>query len=68
MAVEKFGRTWWDEQWLASLTNIDYSNKLPRGATYARRGKVSELEIKEGKIIAYVKGSPLPHLPTSSNP
>ena len=57
MAIESFGKTWWGEQWLASLTNIDYSNRLPRGKTYARKGRVSELEIKNGKIIAYVDGS-----------
>ena len=31
--ASSFGKTWWGEQWLNSLTNIDYSNRLPRGAT-----------------------------------
>ena len=30
--AEKFGRTWWGEQWLQSLKNVDYGNRLPRGA------------------------------------
>ncbi len=32
-----FGKTWWGEQWLNSLNIIDYSNRLPRGASYARK-------------------------------
>ena len=30
----KYGKTWWGEQWLGALKNIDYSNRLPRGASY----------------------------------
>jgi len=37
-----FGKTWWGEQWLNSLNNIDYSNRLPRGASYARKGAVEK--------------------------
>ncbi len=33
MAIENFGKTWWGEQWLTSLTNIDYSNRLPKEKT-----------------------------------
>ena len=38
-----FGKTWWGEQWLNSLNNIDYSNRLPRGASYARKGAVEKI-------------------------
>ncbi len=38
--AQKFGLTWWGEQWLKSLARIDFSNRLPRGATYARKGAV----------------------------
>lgn len=41
MAKTQFGKTWWwGEQWLNSLANIDYSNRLPRGATYARNSSI----------------------------
>ena len=30
----KYGKTWRGEQWLGALKNIDYSNRLPRGASY----------------------------------
>ncbi|WP_256011164.1 SNF2-related protein [Desertivirga xinjiangensis] len=52
-----FGKTWWGEQWLNSLNNIDYSNRLPRGSSYARGGAVTKIDIKENEINAKVQGS-----------
>src|SRR2546428_8226175 len=52
-----FGKTWWSAQWLNSLTNIDYSNRLPRGSAYARNGSVTSITIEENLIKAKVKGS-----------
>ncbi len=52
----KFGKTWWGEQWLNSLNNIDYSNRLPRGAAYARKGAVEKITIKGNHIFAKVQG------------
>ncbi len=32
-----YGKTWWGQQWLNSLQNIDYSNRLPMAfLTHAR--------------------------------
>jgi len=56
MAVQ-FGKTWWGEHWLRSLENVDYDNRLPRGASYARNGYVKEVKIKENQILAKVAGS-----------
>ena len=36
--ANNFGKTWWGEAWLRSLTHIDYGNRIPRGARYARNG------------------------------
>lgn len=55
--AQSFGKTWWGEQWLNSLNNIDYSNRLPRGSSYARKGAVTEITIKENSIKAKVAGS-----------
>jgi len=55
--ANNFGKTWWGEHWLRSLDNIDYDNRLPRGASYARSGHVKELKIQENQIIAKVSGS-----------
>lgn len=52
-----FGKTWWGQQWLNSLSNIDYSNRLPRGSAYARNGSVASISIVENTIKAKVKGS-----------
>jgi uncharacterized Zn finger protein len=52
-----FGKTWWGEQWLQSLNNIDYSNRLPRGASYARKGAVEKIKITGNHISAKVSGS-----------
>lgn len=29
--AKQFGKTWWGEQWLRALSNIDFSNRLTRG-------------------------------------
>jgi uncharacterized Zn finger protein len=51
-----FGATQWGQAWLRSLDNIDWDNRLPRGATYARNGKVQSVEIDVNRIEAYVQG------------
>jgi SNF2 family DNA or RNA helicase/uncharacterized Zn finger protein len=55
--AEKFGKTWWGEHWLKSLENVDYDNRLPRGASYARTGKVKDIKIKDNQIVAKVQGT-----------
>ncbi|MBR6414592.1 MAG: SWIM zinc finger family protein [Bacteroidales bacterium] len=52
-----FGLTWWGERWLDSLTKIDYANRIPRGAAYARNGSVREVVFSAGGAIkAKVQG------------
>jgi uncharacterized Zn finger protein len=55
--AEKFGKTWWGEHWLRSLVNVDYDNRLPRGASYARNGRVKDIKIEGNQIVAKVKGN-----------
>ncbi len=52
-----FGKTWWGQQWLNSLSNIDYENRLERGSRYARNGSVKTLKIDKNHIRAKVSGS-----------
>ncbi|MEA3317772.1 MAG: hypothetical protein U9R54_07425, partial [Bacteroidota bacterium] len=52
-----FGKTWWGEQWLNSLSNIDFSNRLPRGKSYARNDYVKSIKINKNIINAKVRGS-----------
>jgi len=57
VAKVKYGQTWWGEQWLRALTNIDYDNRLPRGRAYAGNGAVLDAKIVGNAINARVRGS-----------
>jgi len=62
--VEIDGRTiahsFWGKAWCNHLESFsDFSNRLPRGRTYARNGSVCHLKILPGKIKAIVSGSEL---------
>jgi len=50
--------TFWGKAWCDNLTAYqDFSNRLPRGATYVRNGSVVDLIITPKKIEAIVAGS-----------
>lgn len=57
-----YGTTWWGNQWLKALSDIDYSNRIPRGRSYASSGYVFDLQLKEskGQISAKVEGKSFP--------
>jgi len=54
---KSYGATWWGKQWLQSLSDIDYSNRLPRGKTYANKGLAQDLNMDGNSITAKVIGS-----------
>ena len=55
---KKIAKTFWGKAWCDNLTAYqDYSNRLPRGATYVRNGSVVDLVIKPKLIEAIVAGS-----------
>ena len=54
--VKKYGQTWWGENWLKALANIDWENRLPRGRTYANKGAVKKITINKNRIDANVQG------------
>jgi uncharacterized Zn finger protein/superfamily II DNA or RNA helicase len=56
VARQTFGKTWWGKAWIEALTHIDYSNRLPRGRSYASQGAVRDIEIKGDKVLARVQG------------
>lgn len=62
MARNNYGKTWWGEQWLNALNDIDFGNRLPRGKSYANKGMVSTIDIDKNIIHAKVEGSyPIPY-------
>jgi uncharacterized Zn finger protein/superfamily II DNA or RNA helicase len=64
-----YGKTWWGQQWLNALTKIDWSNRLPRGRSYANKGAVKDIQIRNGVIEAKVQGSrPRPYKVTIKIP
>ena len=54
---KNYGTTWWGKEWLQIFEKIDYSNRLPRGKTYANNGLVYNLAIVGNAITALVEGS-----------
>lgn len=59
-----FGATWWGKAWIEALEHrarLD-PNRLPRGRTYARKGRATGIELGPGEIRAAVRGSrPAPY-------
>src|SRR5262252_436889 len=57
--VRKIGATWWGQKWIEALEHIsrDYLNRLGRGRSYARDGRVHDLKIDSGVVSALVDGS-----------
>ncbi len=54
----KIAKNWWGKAWNDNLESYsDYSNRLPRGRTYVRKGAVVDLRIEKGLIEARVQGS-----------
>ena len=52
-----FATQWWGKRWLQVLESFNIGARLARGRSYARRGQVTDLEIKKGEIRASVQGS-----------
>jgi len=52
--------SFWGKSWCQNLeAYADFSNRLPRGRTYARNGSVIDLQVKSGIVEAKVSGSSL---------
>ncbi len=57
--VKHFGATWWGQRWIEALERLgyDYAARLRRGRSYARQGRVHDLDVEGGEIRALVTGS-----------
>ncbi|MDR2198591.1 MAG: hypothetical protein LBR53_03875 [Deltaproteobacteria bacterium] len=52
--------TFWGKMWCGHFEGMaDFSNRLPRGRTYARNGSIIHLDITAGKVSALVTGRSL---------
>ena len=62
MARKNFAESWWAKRWIGVLDSFGWSSRLQRGRTYARGGRVLDIDIKPGKVSARVSGSrPTPY-------
>lgn len=59
IAAGRFGDTWWGREWIAALERLgrSWANRLPRGRSYARAGRVVDLEVGPGRVTAGVVGT-----------
>lgn len=49
--------SWWARRWMSTLDGFGWSGRLARGRSYARNGRVLEVEISRGVVRARVQGS-----------
>ncbi|MFI5268170.1 MAG: SWIM zinc finger family protein [Chloroflexota bacterium] len=60
--TQSFGTEWWTRQWIGALEAFGWENRLQRGRTYARTGRVVSLSVEAGLAEASVRGSqPAPY-------
>lgn len=55
--TQSFGTEWWTRQWIGALEAFGWENRLQRGRTYARTGRVVSLAVEAGLAEARVRGS-----------
>jgi len=57
--VKEVGVTWWGRRWIEALERLSaqYANRIARGRSYARAGRVHDLVVGVGSVRARVTGS-----------
>jgi uncharacterized Zn finger protein len=57
--IRAAGTTWWGARWIAALEALsrELRGRLARGMTYARTGRVHDLEVRAGGVRAKVTGT-----------
>ncbi len=68
MAAKKFSRTWWGQRFIEALEAFTEENRLGRGRSYARNGKILNFQISKGLITAKVRGSINPYFGVYKEP
>ncbi|WP_339390984.1 hypothetical protein [Crocosphaera watsonii] len=66
--MAQFSQTWWGKRFIEALETFTESNRLARGRSYARNGKIKSYKIKDGKITAKVRGSVNPYFGVYKEP
>lgn len=66
--MAKFSKTWWGQRFIAALEEFADRNRLSRGRTYARNGKIKSYTLKNGIVTAQVRGSVNPYFGVYKEP
>lgn len=66
--MAQFSKTWWGKRFIEALEDFTDSNRLGRGRSYARNGKIKHYQILDNQIIAQVRGSVNPYFGVYSEP
>ena len=66
--MAQFSQTWWGQRFIEALETFTESNRLGRGRSYARNGKIKSYQIQDGKITAKVRGSVNPYFGVYKEP
>jgi uncharacterized Zn finger protein len=66
--MAQFSRTWWGQRFIAALEKLMDSGRLSRGRSYARNGKVLTFGIRDGIVLAQVRGSVNPYFGVYKEP
>lgn len=62
MPRTEFGGSWWARRWIGALEAIGWESRLARGRSYARSGRVQQMKVATGQVVARVRGSrPTPY-------
>ncbi|HEU4577313.1 MAG TPA: SWIM zinc finger family protein [Polyangiaceae bacterium] len=59
LKIKKAGTTWWGQRWIEALEHVleGDAGRLGRGRSYARAGRVHDLHVERGQVLARVTGS-----------
>jgi len=53
----EIGTTWWSKRWITVLESFSMGTRLTRGRSYARKGQVISIDVREGTVKSKVQGS-----------
>jgi uncharacterized Zn finger protein len=67
-AKAEFGRTWWSQRFMGAIERFTDTGRLSRGRSYARGSRVKLFEIRDGQVIAQVRGSVNPYFGVHKEP
>ena len=53
----EIGTTWWSKRWITVLESFSMGTRLTRGRSYARKGQVISIDVREGIVKSKVQGT-----------